>query len=207
MLRTNLSTRPFYNARAVRAAILGATVVVGALALFDVVQLIRLTATRSSLGANEATARAEAQRLRREAVRINSQIDQAELEVVATAAREANMLIDKRAFSWTDLMAQFEMTLPEDVRVRVVQPGLENGAFVVQIIVEGRDPEDIDAFIEALEQTGNFKDVLPTVQQSGDGGLIESTIRGVYLAGSRSNAVAPETASGTAAATTTGVQP
>jgi hypothetical protein len=185
MLRTNLSTRPFYNTRAVRAALLGATIVVGGLTLFNIVQIVRLTSIRSTLGANESAARTEAERLRAEAARIRSQIDQAELEVVATAAREANSLIDKRAFSWTDLMAQFETTLPEDVRIRAVQPRLENGEFVVSIIVESRGPEDIDAFIEALEQTGNFRDVLPLIQASADDGLIESTIEGIYAAGSQ----------------------
>lgn len=185
MLRTNLSSRPFYNARAVRAALLAAVVVVVGLTLFNLFQIVRLTSIRSTLGASESAARSEAARLRSEAARIRSQIDQAELQVVAAAAREANTLIDKRAFSWTDLMAQFETTLPEDVRVRAVQPRLENGAFVVSVVVEGRGAEDIDAFIEALEQTGNFKDVLPLVQQSAEDGLIESTIEGVYLAGSR----------------------
>jgi hypothetical protein len=166
-------------------------VVVVGFSLFNVFQIVRLTSIRSTLGANEAAARAEAVRLRSEAVRIRSQIDQAELEVVAAAAREANALIDKRAFSWSDLMAQFETTLPENVRVRAVQPRLENGAFVVSVAVEGRGPEDIDAFIEALEQTGNFTDVLPLVQQSGEEGLIESTIEGVYLTTARPVEAAP----------------
>jgi hypothetical protein len=185
MLRTNLSTRPFYNARAVRAALLALVVVAAGLTIYNAVRIVALLSSQSTLGASQAEARREAQRLRREAVRIGSQIDRDELAVVAAAAREANTLIDQRAFSWTDLMAQFETTLPEDVRIRVVQPRLENGRFIVSIVVQGQSPEDIDAFIEALEQSGNFREVLPAVQSTSDEGLIEATIQGVYLAGAR----------------------
>jgi hypothetical protein len=64
----------------------------------------------------------------------------------------------------------------------------------VSIAVQGQSPEDIDAFIEALEQSGKFRDVLPSVQSSSDDGLIEATIQGIYLAGARDDK--PVTASG-----------
>ena len=185
MLRTNLSTRPFYNARAVRAGLLGVGVLAAGLTLFNGIQLVRLTSSRSTLGASESSARREAARLRGEATRIRSQINQEELEIVAAAAREANTLIDKRAFSWTDLLAQLETTLPADVRVLAVQPKLEGGAFVVTMTVEGRRAEDVDEFIEALEATGKFKDVLPLVQVTTEDGLLESTIEGSYAAAPR----------------------
>jgi hypothetical protein len=194
MLRTNLSTRPFYNARAVRAVLLALAVVVAGLTVYNAVRIVALLSSQSTLGASQAEARREAQRLRREALRIGSQIDRDELAVVAAAAREANTLIDQRAFSWTDLMAQFETTLPQDVRIRVVQPRLDGGRFIVSIAVQGQSPEDIDAFIEALEQSGKFRDVLPSVQSSSDDGLIEATIQGIYLAGARDDK--PVTASG-----------
>jgi hypothetical protein len=188
MLRTNLSTRPFYNARAVRAAVLAMAMAAAALTVFNGVRIVSLLSSQSTLGASEADARREAERLRREATRIRSQINQEELAIVATAAREANGLIDQRAFSWTDLMAQFEAALPEDVRIRAVQPSLNNGQFVINIVVQGRSPEDVDAFIEALEETGNFRNVLPSIQSESDEGLSEATIQAVYLAGKRGDA-------------------
>ena len=41
------------------------------------------------------------------------------------AAREANQLIDRRAFSWTDLFNRFEETLPADVRIVAVTPQVD----------------------------------------------------------------------------------
>ena len=67
MIRTNLSTRPFYNARAVRA-LLGvfAAVVIGMTA-YNAIQVVRLATNQRTLGANAASAEREAARLRADA--------------------------------------------------------------------------------------------------------------------------------------------
>jgi len=116
-----------------------------------------------------------------EAARIRAQIDPEELQVVAAAAREANAIIDQRAFSWTDLFTQFEATLPPDVRITAVQPRLQRGGeFIVAVGVEARRAEDLDAFIEALETQGGFRNVLAVQEQTGDGGLIQAVVEGAY---------------------------
>jgi len=189
MLRTNLSTRPFYNVRAVQLTLgVFAGLVLG-ITLFNVVEIIRLSASQRSLGSHAAEAEAEATRLRSEAVRIRSQINPKELQVVANAAREANGIIDQRAFSWTALFGQFESTLPPDVRITAVRPRLERGGtFIVAIAVQARRAEDLDAFVEALESKGAFRDVLAVKEQTSDTGLIEAVIEGTYVQPERTTA-------------------
>ena len=46
--------------------------------------------------------------------------------------------------------------------------------------MEARSVEDVDAFVEALEQTGSFRDVLPTEQRPLDESLFEAIVEGVY---------------------------
>ena len=182
MLQINLGTRPFYNVRAAQVVIGAVAALAVALTLFNVVQTVRLGISQYTLGASASEAEGEAERLQAEAVRIRSQINAEELAVVANAAREANAIIDQRAFSWTDLFAHFEATLPPDVRVTAVQPRLESdGDFVIAIGVQARRPEDLDAFIESLEDRGGFRDVLSIQEQTGDGGLIAAVIQGTYL--------------------------
>lgn len=195
MLRTNLSTRPFYNIRAVQLALGAAGVLVLAITLFNVVQVVRLAMSQRTLGARAAEAEQEAARLTAEAARIRAQINPQELQEVADAAGEANLIIDQRAFSWTELFAQFEATLPPDVRVRAVQPRLEREGFVVAVGVEARRAEDLDAFIEALETAGAFHNVLAVQELTGENGTIEAVVEGTYVPPSR-DAVAgtPETA-------------
>ena len=192
MLRTNLATRPFYNVRVVQVVLGLAAAVVVALSAFNVVQILRLSASQSMLGARAAEATREAARLRAEAVRIRAQINPEELQVVANAAREANAIIDQRAFSWTDLLADFEATLPPDVRITSVQPQLnEKTGFIVSITAEARRSEDLDAFIEALEQRGSFHNVLSVQEQTSTDGLIVAVIQGAYLPQAEPETAAP----------------
>ena len=181
MIRTNLSTRPFYNVRAVRLAIgLLAAIVIG-VTLFNAVEIVRLTASQRTVGAEASSAEDEAERLRAEAVRIRAQIDPEELDKVAAAAAEANAIIDQRTFSFTTLLTELEETLPANVRVRAVRPRFErDGTVVVIITAEARTFDELDDFVEALEATGAFRDVLPTVEETTDTGVIVAGIQGQY---------------------------
>jgi Tfp pilus assembly protein PilN len=181
MLRTNLSTRPFYNARAVQTVLGVLALVVLAVTLFNVVQIVRLTLQQRSLSARAVQAEREAEQLRGEAVGIRARIDPKELNVVAGQAREANAIIDQRTFSWTSLFEVFEDTLPPDVRVTSIQPRLDqDGTFYVGMIVQSRRAEDVDAFVEALEKSGTFHNVVPSEEQSTEEGLLETVIDGAY---------------------------
>jgi hypothetical protein len=183
MLRTNLSTRPFYNTRTVGAVLGALAAIVIGVSAFNAIQVVRLGATYRALGARAAAAEQEAERLRTEATKIRARINPQELEGVATAAREANGIIDQRAFSWTELFGRFEATLPDDVRITAVQPRLaRDGQFTVSIGVEARQAEDLDAFIEALEADGGFHNVLSVQEQTGPDGLIQAIVEGAYAA-------------------------
>jgi Tfp pilus assembly protein PilN len=179
-LRTNLATRPFYNVRAVQVMLGLLAVTVLFFTVFNVTRVIQLTGSQSTLGARASSAEADAERLRTEAARIRTQINQKELEAVAAAAREANGIIDRRAFSWTDLFTQLEATLPDDVRITNVQPRVEKGVIKIGLIAESRRPEDLAAFIEALEESGTFRNVVPLQQHADDQGLIQLALEGDY---------------------------
>ena len=130
------------------------------------------------IGAAEQTAA----RLRSEAAAIRAQINAKELEIVANAAREANGIIDQRAFSWSELFDQLEHILPDDVRITAVDPSLSpEGQFIVQISVQARRSEDVDQFIEALEKTGSFRNLITPAEQTNEQGLLEAVIRGTYI--------------------------
>lgn len=187
-LRTNLATRPFYNVRAVQMAIAALAVIVIAFTAFNIVELFRLRGSENALGSHASENEAQAQRLRSEAARIRTQIDQKELALVSAAAREANGIIDRRAFSWTELLEQLENTLPADVRVTTVQPRLDEGVFTVTLAAEARRTEDVADFIDALEKTGAFRDVYPLREAATTTGLVATTITAVYLPPARETA-------------------
>lgn len=184
MLRTNLSTRPFYNERAVTVALGVVAVLVLALTLVNVSSLVALTRRQATVAAAAEQAERRARDLRQKAAATRGTVDQARLAAIAAAAHEANALIDRRVFSWTELFNRLEATLPPGVRIAAVRPSLDQqGRVIMTIAVVARSVDDVDAFIEALEGTQTFGDMLSREERFNDEGLLEATLRGLYRPG------------------------
>lgn len=196
MLRTNLSTRPFYNERAVQLLLLLAGVIVLALTAFNIVRIVSLSRQNTELSSGTVRDREEAERLRREAAAIRSGINQAELKTIVAAAQEANTLIEQRTFSWTEFFNHIEEALPADVMLTDVQPSFHDGQTTIAMTAIGRRTEDVDAFIEKLEGTGRFSDVLPKQHDQTEDGLARVLITAEYRGTPNGTAAPPAGASG-----------
>lgn len=181
MLRTNLSTRPFYNTRAVRIGLAAVGVIVAGLTVFNTAELWRLQRANRDLSRTVVENESAARDLREKARLVQQTIDRTQLSQVSAAAREANALIDRRAFSWTELLNQFQATLPPEVRISSVQPQVDNaGRLLVAFTVQSRQQEDLDSFIEALEKTGVFMDVLSRSDSSNEDLSLTSVLQAYY---------------------------
>jgi Tfp pilus assembly protein PilN len=181
MLRTNLSTRPFYNERAVHAVLGIAALIVAVLTAFTLFQMVRLSSQNTQLSSRIGSDRGEADRLTREATRIRRGINQGELQVVVAAAREANSLIDQRTFSWTEFFNHIEETLPPDVMLTGVQPAVTNEGMKVSMTVIARRPVDVDEFMEKLEATGAFENVLNRLEEDLESGMTRMVVEAIYV--------------------------
>jgi Tfp pilus assembly protein PilN len=191
MLRTNLSTRPFYNIRAVHMALGALALVVAVMTLLNLVQLVSLSRSERTLGARADQAEEQANKLREDARRIRSQIDAKELNQVAAAAQEANAIIDLRTFSWSKLFSEIEATLPENVRLTNFSPEEDRqGRLIVNLRVQARRVQDLESFIDALEKTGRFHEVLAAEEQTNQEGLINSLVEAVYEPSSETSTAA-----------------
>ena len=181
MLRTNLSTKPFYNERAIQSALGLAGLVVIVLTLFNVTQIVLLSRRQSELSSRAAADENLARQFRSHAASLRQGIDPKQLDAISGAAREANLLIGQRLFSWTDLLNRLETTLPEDVRITAMRPRVEkDGSVTVMMAVAGRRFEDIDRFMANLEGNGAFADVYSREETATDDGLRLATIEGRY---------------------------
>jgi hypothetical protein len=190
VLRSNLATRPFYNERAAHMAIGVAAALVLAITVLNVVQVIRLSKHSTELSSQTGAERTEAERLTAEAARIRGSINKDELALIVGAAHEANSLIDQRTFSWTAFFNRIEATLPPDVMLTSVRPSIKDGETHVSIGVLGRRAEDIDEFMEKLEATGAFRDIVPATQDRTEERLYRVSIESVYE-GAEDAAAAP----------------
>jgi hypothetical protein len=62
-----------------------------------------------------------------------------------------------------------------------VSPGIDKGVFRVTMAVIARNFQDVDTFMDALQATGAFYDVVPSEQQLRDDGNYAVTVVASYL--------------------------
>ena len=182
MIRTNLSTRPFYNDGAVRLWLGIGLLLVAAVTLFNVTRIIRYSGTNTELAAQAGRDEARAAALRASAATIRGTVDPKQVETASADARQANDLIDRRTFSWTELFNRFETTLPADVRITSVRPALDESRQTVLVVtVVARSVEDVNQFMENLDATGAFAGLTPTQERVNDQQQVESVLEAIYV--------------------------
>jgi Tfp pilus assembly protein PilN len=183
VLRTNLSTRPFYNERGVHGLLGLTALLVLVVTIFNLTQIALLSRRQSELSRRTEAAEARARDLRAHAARTRQAVNPKQLSQMSESAREVNAIISQRLFSWTDLLNRLETTLPDDVRITVLRPRVEqDGSVTVQMTVTARSLEDIDLFMANLEETGAFSGVFPREDSPMDDGLIQAMVEGKYAA-------------------------
>ena len=120
--------------------------------------------------------------LRAAATRLRGTVDIKQIEAASSDARQANELIDRRTFSWTELFNRIEATLPPEVMITSVRPDIRDEVVSVALVVVGRRIEDIDTFIENLEATHAFQGVLSSEVEATEDGMYRADLRGRYVA-------------------------
>jgi Tfp pilus assembly protein PilN len=182
VIRTNLSTRPFYNERSVQILLLVVAVIVVAATSFNVSRVLKYSRSDTQLATQSARDESRAAELRKQAAQLRASVDLKQVDFASADAKQANDLIDRRTFSWTDLFNRFEATLPDEVRIASVKPRRDkNQDIVLLIAVVARGVDDVNQFIGNLEATGAFVNVRPTEERANEKGEFESILETAYL--------------------------
>jgi Tfp pilus assembly protein PilN len=182
MIRTNLSTRPFYNERVVKLWLLGFLIVVLAATAFNVSRILRYSRSDTQLSEQAARDEARAAELRASAARLRSTVDPRQIESASLEARQANDLIDRRTFSWTEIFNLFESTLPDEVRITSFRSKVEKGQIVLTITIVARGPEDVSAFMDNMEHSKAFSQVGATLEERvNEQGQLQASLETIYL--------------------------
>jgi hypothetical protein len=181
MIHTNLATRPFYNERAVHLVLLVIGLLAAGATVFNVASVIELSRRDTRLTTQTARDVAAAADLRNRAARLRATVDPRALETASADAMQANELIDRRTFSWTDLFNRFETALPDDVHFSTVRPKLDpKRGIVITIVVDAKSVNDVNLFIEHLEATGAFAELQKLDEGIDEQNQLQATIEGVY---------------------------
>jgi Tfp pilus assembly protein PilN len=181
VIRTNLSTRPFYNERLVHLWLMLVLVAVLAATAFNVSRVLRYSRSDTRLATQASRDESRAADLRQQAARLRASVDPKQVDFFAADARQANDLIDRRTFSWTELFNRFETTLPDEVRIASVRPRVDRDrGIILSISVTARGVDDVNMFIANLEATGAFTDVLSASEHTEENGMLISDLEAVY---------------------------
>jgi Tfp pilus assembly protein PilN len=181
MLETNLATRPFYNDTAVRfwLGLLLALVLAGS--VYNAYEWLRFSKSDTERAAQASEDEARAAELRASAARLRATVDADKIRMTAVDASQANDLIGRRTFSWTELFNQFEATIPADVRITSVRQRIDRDrGSVLTIIVHAKGVDEINAFIDELEATGLFHELLAQDEAMSDNREVEAVLEAVY---------------------------
>ena len=114
---------------------------------------------------------------------LRSGIDAAHVADISAATHEANLAIDQRTFSWTELFNRLEAALPGERPPLSGQAGRRRGGASRRSRSPslGRDVESVDQYLDALEKTGAFHDLLSRKEREDNKeGLIEANVEGRY---------------------------
>lgn len=155
----NLAARPFRNQATPNLMFVVGVLAAGLLTLRHVLLLGTLVGeSASTLNRRVASLEAEVR-----AARQATQAIRVPVPTPATLAewRAVQDLIDKRVFSWSDLLARLETALPTGVRLTAIEPSVVRGKLSVQVVAVARTRAEGFEAIKALEAAGSFTDVSP----------------------------------------------
>jgi Tfp pilus assembly protein PilN len=182
MISSNLSTRPFYNERVVQLVLLAFLLVVLVATAFNITRVVRYSRSDTQLSEQAQRDESRATDLRASAVRLRATVDPKQIESASVEARQANDLIDRRTFSWTEIFNLFESTLPDEVRITSFRSKVEKGQITLTLTIVARGAEDVSTFMDNLEHTGVFSQVGATLEERvNEQGQLQASLETVYL--------------------------
>lgn len=71
------------------------------------------------------------------------------------------VLVDRRTFSWTRLLARLETVIPEGVRILAIAPRVDKGLVTLELAVAVRSSEAGLEILKRLQQRAAFRDAMP----------------------------------------------
>jgi hypothetical protein len=163
----NLASRPFRNETlpavllgSAAAALLGLTVYHGFV-------------IRSLLPGRSSARHAELDRLERKVARLRTEAELSESAPPAPVLAEwraLEELVDRRRFSWTELLATLEETLPLGVRLISISPAVSRGEVDLDLTATARSIDDGLALVSRFQEREEFDEVRPLSRSDTESG-------------------------------------
>jgi hypothetical protein len=165
----NLSTRPFPAYRLINLALAVLFVALAVISVWQTVGFMRFSSMTRDIRGAESNARVEAESLARHVDALESTLDRPESAAKLSEIGFLNGLIARKDLSWTRLFGDLEDMMPDSVHLVSLRPDIaENGTIVLRLDLVGRSIANVSGFIEALEKSPEFENVVVSVEQKVD---------------------------------------
>jgi Tfp pilus assembly protein PilN len=162
----NLSTRPFPAYRLINVALVAISVVLLIISVWQVYGFVQFSSMAREIRDDEQTLRVEVESLRNHVESLESRLDRPEATAKLNEIGFLNGLIARKDLSWTRLFANLEDMVSDSVHLVTLQPDVTpGGPVVLHLEIAGRSIADISQFIEALERSSEFEDVVVSLEQ------------------------------------------
>jgi Fimbrial assembly protein (PilN) len=162
----NLSTRPFPAYRLLNAALFLVFAVLLVISVWQAYGFVRFSAMAREIRDSERNVRAEAESLGSHVAALASKLDRPEASAKLSEIGFLNGLIARKDLSWTRLFSDLEDMVPDSVHLVSLRPDIgESGSVTLHLDVIGRSIADVSRFIEALEQSPEFQNVIVSIEQ------------------------------------------
>ena len=162
----NLSTRPFPAYRLLNMALFLVFAVLLVISVWQAYGFVRFSGMARDIHDSERNVRAEAESLGGHVAALASKLDRPEASAKLSEIGFLNGLIARKDLSWTRLFADLEDMVPDSVHLVSLRPDIgENGSVTLHLDVIGRSIADVSRFIEALERSPEFENVVVSIEQ------------------------------------------
>jgi Tfp pilus assembly protein PilN len=180
----NLSTRPFSAYRLINIALAFLLVVLVVLSVWQAAGFLRYSRLANSIRAQEQETRVEAEALGKRVAELESRLDRPESTAKLNEIGFLNHLIQRKNLSWTRFFANLEDMVPDNVHLTTLTPDIAaSGPITFHIGVRAKSIADVTVFLERLEQSPVFENVIVTAEQKNDANVasdVDVTLSAIY---------------------------
>jgi type IV pilus assembly protein PilN len=160
-IEINLSSRPFVNYRQfylIAGSLLG---------LLSIVSFWNFSQYRSSHERRKAFVESlssdqmKLEAMGKEEEKLLRSLQTADTSDFLDRVEYVNQLINRRTFSWTRLLNDLEKLTPPNLQLASIKPQVRGTDLLIEIVVKGRNTQEMIQFVSNLENSGKFTDVSP----------------------------------------------
>lgn len=169
--RVNLSSRYRPTLAPLRALLIGTCAMLALGILWDVGQAVLGYQHTRTLQAELDRVRQQDEQLIAEARQEGIDLSESALQRLPEEVELANLLLEKRTFSWTKFLTGLEQAIPPELALSSIR--LEAGGTTVHLTGTAMSLEDITAFTVSLQDHPSFKDPVLAQHRSGSNGQVE----------------------------------